>query len=121
MASPIGDAIGSVVSQEIAKGDISGDQVKDDVIGGLVGNTAGKIKANSLKTTAGYKRALNQLDHAERVANGSTRSSRLQAVENAQNAVDNYGSSASQAVSSGVSKITSEALKAQDNSINDNY
>lgn len=59
--------------------------------------------------------------HAERVANGSTRASRLQAVENAQNVVDNYGSTASQAVSSGVSKITSDALKAQDNSINDIY
>lgn len=44
-----------------------------------------------------------------------------QDVENAQNVVDNYGSTASQAVSSGVSKITSDALKAQDNSINDNY
>lgn len=59
--------------------------------------------------------------HAERVANGSTRASRLQAVENAQNVVDNYGSTASQAVSSGVSKITSDALRAQDNSINDIY
>ena len=115
MAAPIGDAMGSVVSQEIATGNISSAQVKNDVIGGLVGNTAGKIKANSLKTTAGYKRALNQLDHAERVANGSTRSSRLQAVENAQNTVDNYGSTATQAVSSSVSNVTSEALKAQNN------
>ena len=121
IASPIGDAMGSVVSQEISKGEISAGQVKDDVIGGLVGNVAGKLKTNSLKTTAGYKRALKQLDHAERVANGSSKASRLQAVENAQNAVDNYGSTVSQTVSSGVSNVASEALKAQENLNNGNY
>ena len=52
-----------------------------------------------------------QLDHAERVAKGTTRRSRVQAVENAQKVVDNYGASTTQAYSSFTSKVTSEFVK----------
>ncbi|MCI7729218.1 MAG: hypothetical protein MSH47_06010, partial [Bacteroidales bacterium] len=56
---------------------------------------------------------------AERVAKGTTRRSRVQAVENAQKVVDNYGASTTQAYSSFTSKVTSEfvnkATKQNDN------
>ena len=66
---------------------------------------------NKIKTTPGYKTDVSKLDHAERVAKGTTRRSRVQAVENAQKVVDNYGASTTQAYSSFTSKVTSEFVK----------
>ena len=108
IASVAGDVAGSVVSQEISDGQVTADKVKNDVIGGIVGSTIGNVKMNKIKNTPGYKTAVSQLDHAERVAKGTTRRSRVQAVENAQKVVDNYGASTTQAYSSFTSKVTSE-------------
>ena len=110
IASVAGDVAGSVVSQEISDGQVTADKVKNDVIGGIVGSTIGNVKMNKIKNTPGYKTAVSQLDHAERVAKGTTRRSRVQAVENAQKVVDNYGASTTQAYSSFTSKGTSEFL-----------
>lgn len=110
IASVAGDVAGSVVSQEISNGKVKADKVKNDVIGGIVGSTIGNVKMNKIKNTPGYKTAVSQLDHAERVAKGTTRRSRVQAVENAQKVVDNYGASTTQAYSSFTSKGTSEFL-----------
>ena len=101
---------GSVVSQEIINGQVTADNVKNDVICGIVGSTIGNVKMNNIKNTPGYKTAVSKLDHAERVAKGTTRRSRVQAVENAQKVVDNYGASTTQAYSSFTSKGTSEFL-----------
>ena len=102
---------GSVFSQEIITGQVTADKVKNDVIGGIVGSTIGNVKMHKIKNTPGYKTAVSQLDHAERVAKGTTRRSRVQAVENAQKVVDNYGASTTQAYSSFTSKVTSEFVK----------
>lgn len=111
MASVAGDVAGSVVSQEISDGQVTADNVKNDVIGGIVGSTIGNVKMNKIKNTPGYKTDVSKLDHAERVAKGTTRRSRVQAVENAQKVVDNYGASTTQAYSSFTSKVTSEFVK----------
>ena len=111
IASVVGDVAGSVTSQEIIYGQVTEDHVKNDIIGGIVGNKIGNVKMNKIKNTSGYKAAVRQLDHAKRVAIGSTRNSRVQAVENTQNVVENYGASTIQAVSSFASKVTSSSLK----------
>ena len=110
IASVVGDVAGSVTSQEIIYGQVTGDHVKNDIIGGIVGNKIGNVKMNKIKNTSGYKAAVRQLDHAERVAIGSTRKSRVQAVENTQNVVENYGASTIQSASSIASKVTSSSL-----------
>ena len=110
IASVVGDVAGSVTSQEIIYGQVTEDHVKNDIIGGIVGNKIGNVKMNKIKNTSGYKAAVRQLNHAERVAIGSTRNSRVQAVENSKNIVENYGASTIQAASSLASKVTSYSL-----------
>ncbi len=109
LASSAGDALGSVASQEISNGEVSSEEVRDAVLIGIVGNSAGSVVKSQLKNSQAYKQAVNQLDHAERVASGSSRTSRVNAVNTAQEKVDNYGRLGSQAVTSGISSVGTKA------------
>ena len=122
LASPVGDAAGSVANQVIANDDhnVSAEQIKDDIVAGAIGNAVGGVVSSSVKNSSGYKSALKKLDRAERMAENSQRASRTQALQEAENTVENYGAVKSQASSSGVSRTTSEAIKATRNAADNN-
>ena len=106
LASPVGDAAGSVANQVIANDDhnVAAEQIKDDIIAGVIGNVAGGVASSYIKNSSGYKSALKKLDRAERMAENSQKASRAQALQEAENTVENYGAVQSQAWSSGVSR-----------------
>lgn len=106
LASPVGDAAGSVANQVIANDDhnVAAEQIKDDIIAGVIGNVAGGVASSYIKNSSGYKSALEKLDRAERMAENSQKASRAQALQEAENTVENYGAVQSQAWSSGVSR-----------------
>lgn len=60
LASPVGDAAGSVANQVIANDDhnVAAEQIKDDIIAGVIGNVAGGVASSYIKNSSGYKSAL---------------------------------------------------------------
>lgn len=117
LASPVGDAAGSVANQVIADDDhnVSSEQIKDDIVAGAIGSAVGGVVSSYVKKSSGYKSALKKLNRAERMAENSQRASRTQALQEAENTVENYGAEKSQAYSSGATEAVKATRNATDN------
>jgi hypothetical protein len=91
------------------------EQIKDDIVAGAIGSAVGGVVSSYVKKSSGYKSALKKLNRAERMAENSQRASRTQALQEAENTVENYGAEKSQAYSSGATEAVKATRNATDN------
>ena len=124
VGTPLADGIGSATAQKVITGEIDANKVKEDVILGALGEMAGAGAKSAMKMNkpSAYKQLQSQLDHAERMAEGSSRTSRINALEKAQQDLENFGApytqGASVVVESGV-PILYKKIKAINNPNNE--
>ncbi|MBO8458799.1 MAG: hypothetical protein IAA73_00475 [Bacteroidetes bacterium] len=101
VGTPLADGIGSATAQKVITGEIDANKVKEDVILGALGEMAGAGAKSAMKMNkpSAYKQLQSQLDRAERMAEGSSRTSRINALEKAQQDLENFGAPYTQGTS----------------------
>lgn len=101
LGTPLADGIGSATAQKVINGKIDANKVKEDVILGALGEMAeaGAKSAMKMNKPSAYKQLQSQLDRAELMAEGSSRTSRINALEKAQQDLENFGAPYTQGTS----------------------
>ena len=97
------------------KGKISFEKVASDAFASALGGQAGNKSLNLSRSSSEYKTLQRQADHANRIARGSTRSSRTQGAQRANAKVEKYGQSKAATISAATSETVSKTTdKLQD-------
>ena len=108
-------AIVSAGSQLANEGRISGKNTVTDALASAAGGKVGKYVQGKLKQTSStYKALARDADHKSRVANNSSRPSRIEGAKVARQKAENFGFKRSTAVSSTVSTTGAKRLKEED-------